>query len=100
MAAVVTGCALLALLGLGVATEFEPQMSLDAELSEALYAGDGRAGPLDGLLETLTAPGLTVLPGGGVPARRRLAGASGGRGATALWVVHRRPADRHRSPNC
>jgi undecaprenyl-diphosphatase len=59
-AAVVTGCVLLALLGLGVATEFDPQMTLDAEVSEAVYAGDGRAGLLDGLLEVLTAPGLTV----------------------------------------
>lgn len=60
LATVVTGCVLLGLLGLGVATDFGPQMTVDAELSEAVYAGDGRAGLLDGLLETLTAPGLTV----------------------------------------
>jgi membrane-associated phospholipid phosphatase len=60
LATVVTGGALLALLGLGVATEFGPQMTLDAELSEAVYSGDGRAALLDGLLEVLTAPGLSV----------------------------------------
>ena len=49
----------LALLGSGVRTDFHPQMELDAEVSEALYAGDRRAGTLDGLLEVLTAPGLS-----------------------------------------
>jgi membrane-associated phospholipid phosphatase len=65
----VAGCALLvALLGLGVLTEFRPQMELDGTVSEAVYAGDDRAPLLDGLLEVLTAPGgwllrtLVVLP--------------------------------------
>jgi membrane-associated phospholipid phosphatase len=49
----------LALLGAGVRSDFQPQMDLDAEVSEALYAGDHRAGSLDGLLEVLTAPGLS-----------------------------------------
>jgi membrane-associated phospholipid phosphatase len=47
----------LALLGAGVRSEFGPQLELDAAASEALYAGDRRAGLLDGLLEVLTAPG-------------------------------------------
>jgi undecaprenyl-diphosphatase len=49
----------LALLGAGVRSDFHPQLELDAEVSEALYAGDRRAGTLDGLLEVLTAPGLS-----------------------------------------
>jgi membrane-associated phospholipid phosphatase len=49
--------AIVALLGAGVATEFGPQMDLDAAVSETLYAGDARARPLDWLLEVLTAPG-------------------------------------------
>jgi membrane-associated phospholipid phosphatase len=48
----------LALLGAGVSTGYGPQLRLDAAVSEALYAGDSRAGALDGLLEVLTAPGL------------------------------------------
>lgn len=51
--------AVLALLGSGVRSGFRPQMELDAEVSEALYAGDRRAGTLDGMLEVLTAPGLS-----------------------------------------
>jgi membrane-associated phospholipid phosphatase len=65
----VAGCALVVtLLGLGVLTEFRPQMELDGTVSEAVYAGDDRAPLLDGLLEVLTAPGgwllrtLVVLP--------------------------------------
>jgi undecaprenyl-diphosphatase len=50
---------LLALLGAGVRSGFGPQLRLDAALSQALYAGDDRAGALDGLLEVLTAPGLS-----------------------------------------
>jgi membrane-associated phospholipid phosphatase len=58
--AVVTGClVVLVLLGAGVRTDFAPQLRLDAEVSEALYAGDHRAGALDWLLEVLTAPGLS-----------------------------------------
>jgi membrane-associated phospholipid phosphatase len=47
----------LALLGLGVRSDFGPQLRLDADVSEALYAGDDRADGLNGLLEVLTAPG-------------------------------------------
>lgn len=47
----------LALLGAGVRSEFGPQLRLDAAVSEALYAGDGRAATLDAFLEVLTAPG-------------------------------------------
>lgn len=49
----------LALLGAAVRSDFGPLLRLDAAVSEALYAGDGRAGALDGLLEVLTAPGLS-----------------------------------------
>ena len=48
----------VALLGAGVEADLAPQMRLDAAVSEALYAGDDRAGPLDRLLEVLTAPGV------------------------------------------
>jgi membrane-associated phospholipid phosphatase len=56
----VVGCVvLLVLLGVGVRSDFGPQLRLDALVSEALYAGDGRARALDVLLEVLTAPGLS-----------------------------------------
>jgi undecaprenyl-diphosphatase len=58
--AVVVGCVVLVgLLGAGVRVGFTPQLRLDATVSEALYAGDRRAGALDVLLEVLTVPGLT-----------------------------------------
>ena len=57
----VAGCALIvALLGTGVLLDLDPQLHLDGEVSEALYVGDDRAPALDGLLEVLTAPGLTL----------------------------------------
>jgi membrane-associated phospholipid phosphatase len=49
----------LALLGAGVRSGFEPQLRLDAAVSEALYVGDHRAPALNGLLQVLTAPGLS-----------------------------------------
>ncbi|RBY95068.1 PAP2 family protein [Blastococcus sp. TBT05-19] len=60
VAATVAGVAVVALLGAGVRSDFGPQLRLDAAVSEALYAGDGRARALDWLLEALTAPGLAV----------------------------------------
>jgi membrane-associated phospholipid phosphatase len=58
--ATVAGClVLLAALGAGVRADFGPQLRLDAAVSQALYAGDGRAGGLTVLLEVLTAPGLS-----------------------------------------
>jgi len=58
---VVAGClAVVAVLGVGVLTDFAPQMDLDGVVSEALYAGNDRARTLDGLLQVLTAPGLTA----------------------------------------
>jgi membrane-associated phospholipid phosphatase len=48
---------LVVLLGVGVKSDFEPQLDLDGAVSEELYAGDDRAGALDVLLEILTAPG-------------------------------------------
>lgn len=53
------GVVVLVLLGVGVLTDFEPQLQVDAAVSEAFYAGDDRAATLNGLLEVLTAPGLT-----------------------------------------
>jgi membrane-associated phospholipid phosphatase len=76
----------LVLLGMGVRTDFGPQLRLDAEVSEALYAGDDRAGALNGLLEVLTAPGLSwvrflvFLPVLVVLVRRRV-------WWTAAWLV-------------
>jgi membrane-associated phospholipid phosphatase len=56
---VIVGCvAVVALLAAGVGTDFGPQLSLDAAVSEALYAGDDRAEALNDLLQVLTAPGL------------------------------------------
>jgi membrane-associated phospholipid phosphatase len=84
---VVVGCVvLLALLGAGVKTGFAPQLRLDADVSEALYAGDRRAAALDVLLEVLTAPGtwwfraLAFLPVLVLLLRRRL-------GWTAAWMA-------------
>jgi membrane-associated phospholipid phosphatase len=57
--AIILCLTVVGLLGVGVLTAFGPQMRLDAVASEGLYAGDGRAGALDGLLEVLTAPGLS-----------------------------------------
>ena len=55
-----TAClVVVVLLGVGVWTDFGPQLRLDAAVSERLYAGDGRAGALDWLLAVVTAPGLT-----------------------------------------
>lgn len=54
---IAVGLVVLAVLGAGVRADFDPQLRLDGAVSEALYAGDGRAPVLDGLLETLTAPG-------------------------------------------
>jgi undecaprenyl-diphosphatase len=51
----------LALLGLGVAARFGPQLRLDSRVSDALYAGDSRSAALNDLLQVLTAPGLTVV---------------------------------------
>jgi membrane-associated phospholipid phosphatase len=76
----------LALLGAGVRSDFGPQVRLDAEVSEAIYAGDGRTVGLNVLLEVLTAPGswwvraLVLLPVLISLVRRRL-------WWTAGWVV-------------
>ncbi len=59
--AVVAACfTLVAVLGVGVLTRFAPQMDLDGAVSEGMYVGDHRAPFLNGLLEVLTAPGLTL----------------------------------------
>jgi undecaprenyl-diphosphatase len=53
--------AVLAVLGAGVLTGFGPQQRLDAAVSRAFYAGDARPGWVQGLLEVVTAPGLSVV---------------------------------------
>src|SRR3954451_10867477 len=58
--AAVACVAVVAVLGLGVATHFGPQLRLDAAVSRALYAGDGRSAAVNDLLQVLTSPGLTV----------------------------------------
>jgi membrane-associated phospholipid phosphatase len=63
-AGITVGClalclVVLALLGAGVRGDFRPLLRLDAAVSERLYAGNDRAAGLDGLLEVLTAPGLS-----------------------------------------
>jgi membrane-associated phospholipid phosphatase len=69
---------LVALLGVGVKTDFQGQEDLDGVVSQALYAGDDRATSLDLLLEVLTAPGswwfraLVFLPVLVLLLRRRL----------------------------
>jgi undecaprenyl-diphosphatase len=85
--AAIAGCLLLVLLlGLGVRFAFGPQLRLDAALSPVLYAGDGRSTLVNGLLQTITAPGLTAVrlvvavPVLVVLARRRA-------WLTAAWVV-------------
>jgi undecaprenyl-diphosphatase len=85
--ATVAGClVVLALLGAGVRTDFGPQLRLDAAVSEALYVGDHRAPTLNGLLDVLTAPGvswfrfLVFLPVLALLVRRRA-------WWTAAWLV-------------
>lgn len=53
--------AVLAVLGAGVVTGFAPQQRLDAAVSRAFYAGDARPAWLQGLLDVVTAPGLSVV---------------------------------------
>ncbi len=56
---VLAALAVLVTLGVGVLVDLDPQVRLDAAVSRALYAGDDRSAGLDGLLEVLTAPGLS-----------------------------------------
>lgn len=59
--ATVVGClAVLAVLGAGVMTNFQPQLHIDAVVSRALYTGDHRAAALTALLDVLTSPGSSV----------------------------------------
>jgi membrane-associated phospholipid phosphatase len=57
----VVGATVVGLLGAGARTGFGPQTRLDAGGSEALYAGDHRSAALEGFLQVLTAPGLSVV---------------------------------------
>ena len=60
--AVVLACAvLLAVLGTAVAAGYAPLLRLDRAVSGALYAGDGRPGWLEALLQVATAPGLSAV---------------------------------------
>ncbi|MCO7220937.1 phosphatase PAP2 family protein [Klenkia sp. PcliD-1-E] len=55
------GCALVVvLLGVGVTASWGPQLRLDADVSRALYAGDGRSALVQTLLDVATAPGYSV----------------------------------------
>ena len=81
------GCAaVVAVLGVGVYTGFAPQLRLDRAVSDTLYAGDDRSVWLNGLLQVVTALGLSVvryvlaLPVVVVLLRRRA-------WWTAIWVV-------------
>ncbi len=56
---VVAGVVVVVALGIGVLADLDPQIRFDAAVSRALYAGDDRSAALDGLLEVLTAPGVT-----------------------------------------
>ena len=86
LGAVAVCAAVLALLGLGVRTGFGPQRTVDDELGGALYAGDDRSPVLDGLLEVLTAPGLSLVRYAlAVPVLVWLVRRRAWR--TALWVV-------------
>lgn len=59
--ATVAGClVVLTLLGAGVVTDFRPQLRIDGDVSNALYAGDHRAAALTTLLDVLTSPGLSL----------------------------------------
>jgi undecaprenyl-diphosphatase len=78
--------AVLGLLGMGVRTDFGPQLRLDGAVSEALYVGDQRARSLDVLLQVLTAPGsswfrvVVFVPALVLLLRRRL-------WWTAAWLI-------------
>ena len=48
---------MVAALGVGVLSDFAPQMDVDGAASEAVYVGDDRAPALNWLLEVLTTPG-------------------------------------------
>jgi undecaprenyl-diphosphatase len=85
--AALTGCLLVVvLLGLGVRFAFGPQLRLDHSLSAVLYAGDGRSTLVNGLLQTVTAPGssavrlVVAVPVLVILARRRAV-------LTAAWVL-------------
>ncbi len=58
---VLATAAVVTLLGIGVRVGWQPQMRLDHAVSSVLYVGDVRPRWADVLLQTLTAPGLTVV---------------------------------------
>jgi membrane-associated phospholipid phosphatase len=85
--AVTVACiVVLGLLGMGVRTDFGPQLRLDGAVSEALYVGDQRARSLDVLLQVMTAPGsswfrvVVFVPALVLLLRRRL-------WWTAAWLI-------------
>ena len=57
LVAVVSCLLVVGVLGIGVHTDFAPQLDLDGAVSEAVYVGDRRAVALNWLLEALTTPG-------------------------------------------
>ncbi|MGY1603507.1 phosphatase PAP2 family protein [Geodermatophilus sp. SYSU D00815] len=60
LVAALTAYAVVAVLAVGVSTDFGLQVRLDDVVSEGLYAGDGRGAWVEGLLQVLTAPGLSA----------------------------------------
>ena len=61
--AVAAALAVLALLGWAVAAGATPVLDVDRAVSQALYAGDGRPGWLEALLQVATAPGSSLVRG-------------------------------------
>jgi undecaprenyl-diphosphatase len=85
--AAVAGClAVVAVLGIGVAGGFGPELRLDYAVSRVMYVGDHRSAALGELLQVLTSPGSSVfrlvlaVPVLVLLARRRL-------WRTAVWVL-------------
>lgn len=61
--AVAAAAAVVALLGWAVAAQWSPVLRVDRAVSDALYAGDDRAGWLESALQVATAPGLSAVRG-------------------------------------
>jgi undecaprenyl-diphosphatase len=61
--AVAAAAAVVALLGWAVAAQWAPVLRVDRAVSDALYAGDDRAGWLESALQVATALGLSAVRG-------------------------------------
>jgi len=60
---VAAAAVVVALLGWAVAAQWSPVLRVDRAVSDALYAGDDRAGWLESALQVATAPGLSAVRG-------------------------------------